>query len=95
MNLGQAIKEVRKNQGWSQMKLAKAAKISQTALSQIENGKRPGEKTLQRISKALKTPEALFYIMAIDEKDVPASKKLLYTQLHPIIKSLILQVTGD
>jgi transcriptional regulator with XRE-family HTH domain len=95
MNLGLAIKEIRKNQGWSQVELAKAAKISQTALSQIENGKRPGEKTIQKISNVLKTPVALFYIMAFEEKDVPVSKKMLYKQLFPVIKSLILQVAGE
>lgn len=95
MNLGQAIKEIRKQQGLTQTELSKKAKITQTALSQIENGKRPGDKTLKKLSEALKTPEALLYIMAMEKKDVPASKRLLYEQLFPAIKGLILQIAGE
>jgi len=54
MNLGQAVKEIRKHQGLSQEELAKEANITQTALSQIENGRRPSVETLSRISKGFK-----------------------------------------
>ena len=40
MNIGNAIKEIRKKQGLSQSDLAKAAQITQAAMSGIENGKR-------------------------------------------------------
>ena len=49
MHIGHVIREMRKEKGWNQEQLAAAAKLSQTSLSKIENGKRPGIKTLNSI----------------------------------------------
>ncbi len=95
MTTGQAIKEIRKNQGLSQEDLASAAKISQTALSQIENGRRPGVETLTRISRALKTPEAFIHLMTLEKNDVPKSKRILYDKLFPVVQGLIMQLAGE
>ena len=92
MNLGLAIKEIRKQKSLSQTELAKKASLSQTALSQIEGGKRPGINTLKKISKALEIPESLIYVMAIEKQDVPTKKQTLYDSLFPVIKSLIMQI---
>jgi transcriptional regulator with XRE-family HTH domain len=75
MNVRQAIKEIRKRQGLSQEELAGDASISQTALSQIENGRRPSVDTMSRISKALKTPEALIHLSTLEKDNVPESDK--------------------
>ncbi|HVX26160.1 MAG TPA: helix-turn-helix transcriptional regulator [Parafilimonas sp.] len=93
MNLGKAIKEIRKQKGLTQSELAKAANLTQAALSQIENGKRPGIQTLKKISKALKIPESLIYANSIEKTDVPKNKQLLYDQLFPVIQNLILQIS--
>ncbi len=69
--------------------------ISQTALSQIENNKkRPGGNTLRKICKGLDIPEAVLYIMALDESDVPESRKEIFTLLYPSIKNLALEIAG-
>ena len=49
MHIGQVIKELREEKGWNQQQLAAAAKLSQTSLSKIENGIRPGINTLRDI----------------------------------------------
>ena len=92
MNLGKAIKEIRKDKSLSQIQLASAADITQAALSQIENGKRPGINTLKRISRALKVPESLIYVVALEKEDIPKNKALLYDKLFPVIKSLVMQI---
>jgi transcriptional regulator with XRE-family HTH domain len=92
MNLGKAIKDLRKEQGLSQEQLAKAANITQAALSQIENGKRPGSGTLKKVSKALKVPVSLIYVVGIEKDDVPKEKQVLYDQLFPVIQSLVMKI---
>lgn len=95
MTIGNAIKELRKKQGLSQEELAKAAGITQTALSQIENGARPAEQTFSNLSKALKVPEVMIHLLTFDKEDIPKSKKVLYDKLFPVVKSLILEMAGD
>lgn len=93
MTIGAAIKEIRKKQGVSQEDLAKAAGITQAALSQIENGRRPGEETLGKISAALFTPEPLIHLMTLEKTDLPPAKAVLFDSLFPILKGLIFQLT--
>jgi transcriptional regulator with XRE-family HTH domain len=92
MNVGKAIRELRKNGQWSQEELAKKAMITQAALSQIENGKRPGIETLKKISSALEVPESLIYVMGLEKEDVPEEKALLYEKLFPVILDLVKQI---
>ena len=92
MNLGKAIRELRKQQSMSQEQLAQKANITQAALSQIENGKRPGITTLKKLSAALKVPESLIYVMGMEKDDVPPEKALLYEKLFPVIQSLVSQI---
>ena len=92
MNIGNAIKELRKKQGLSQSDLAKAVQITQAAMSGIENGNRPNQENLQKLSHALKVPESLIYVMGIEKDDVPEEKKLLYDSLFPVIKSLVMEI---
>lgn len=95
MNIGKAIRELRKKQSMTQDELAEAASISRTALSQVENGARPGEETLKRLCAALHVPESLIYIYGMEKEDVPDSKKALYDQLFPVIQNMITKVAID
>lgn len=52
--LGKRIKEIRKNRGFTQEKLAELAGIEIPSLSNIENGKNyPNNETLEKLSDAL------------------------------------------
>lgn len=96
MNLGVAIRSVRRQLGITQQELAEKSKISQTSLSQIENSvKRPSNKTINSICSVLDVPEAVLYILAMQDSDVPTNKKNVYDMLFPSIKSLALQIVGD
>lgn len=74
MNIGQAIKILRKSKKIKQFHLANTCGISQTSLSQIESGaKYPHQSTLRAICKGLDVPEILLYVIASDE--IPHAKK--------------------
>ncbi|MBS1625866.1 MAG: helix-turn-helix transcriptional regulator [Bacteroidetes bacterium] len=96
MNIGTAIKEVRKQKNFSQIELAEQIGISQTSLSQIESGnKRPSSNTLKKVCEVLKVSELLLYVMSASEEDIPEEKKEIFNMLFPSIKGLVLQITQD
>lgn len=96
MKIGSAIQQIRKKKGISQLELSVELHISQAALSQIENNvKKPSEKTLENICKALDTPKALFYVMSIEENDIPSEKKDVYDALFQSIKNLVVDVVEN
>jgi transcriptional regulator with XRE-family HTH domain len=95
MDLGKAIRQLRKQKSWSQEKLADLSNITQAALSQIENGKRPGTETMKQISQALKVPESLIYIQGLEREDVPEKKKELFDHLFPVIQQMVTQITKE
>lgn len=96
MNLGNAIRSIRKQLDITQYELAQKSGISQTSLSQIENAvKRPSNKTIQSICGVLEIPEAVVYILAMQDSDVPNSKKNVYDMLFPSIRNLALQIVGN
>jgi len=89
MNIGKAIKELRKRQSLSQGALAAKAGMTQAALSQIENGKRPGKETLKRLSAALGISESLLHLMGLEREDVPEQRSSLYDDIFPVIQDLV------
>ena len=92
MNIGKTIKELRNEQGITQVELALKSKITQAALSAIENGKRPGTTTLKNLCNSLNVPEALLYALSMELSDVKESQEVLYSQLFPVIKDLVLKI---
>lgn len=93
MNLGSAIKKIRKKTGYTQYELAKKANISTTSLSQIENNdKRPRERTMRKLTAAMEIPESIIYILAIERTDVPDSSRAIYDLLFPSIVVMALQI---
>lgn len=92
MNLGKAIKTIRKQSGLTQGDLAERTGLSQTSLSKIEGGVTPSEKSLKKIAEALKVPPSLIYILGMEAGDVAANKKEKFELLFPAIKSLALQI---
>ena len=95
MNLGIAIRELRKAKGLTQAELARKARLSQTSLSQIENGQRPGSQTFKNICAALNVSELLVYITSMELDDVPVRKQVAYEKLFPVIKQLVIHIATD
>src|SRR5438270_11774694 len=74
MNLAKRIRDLRYSKGWGPDELANRAKISRTALYQIERGNtsKPQAGTLRRISRALGVPlEALLDITPLTSGELP------------------------
>jgi XRE family transcriptional regulator, regulator of sulfur utilization len=95
MNIGIAIKSVRTQLGFSQEELSLKTGLSQTSISQIETGaKSPSKKSISKICKTLEVPEAVLYIIGIDNSDIPASRKEMFKELYPQIKELAIQIIG-
>ena len=93
MNIGKAIRQLRKEKDLSQKELADLVELSQNSLSQIEIGsKRPNPQSLQRICKVLNTSESMLYILSVEETDVPPERKQMFDLLYPDIKSLALKI---
>ena len=95
MNIGQALKSIRKQTGMTQQELSVRTGITQASLSQIESGaKRPSQKNFKKICEILDIPETVVYILAMEETDVPDTKKEIYSMLFPSIKNLALEIVG-
>jgi transcriptional regulator with XRE-family HTH domain len=93
MQLGAAIRSLRKNQSLSQVALSDLSKITQTALSQIEKGqKTPSQRTIDKICKALDVPEFILYLLALEPADMPLDKLDKYNLVYPILQKLLLQM---
>ncbi|MBS1772830.1 MAG: helix-turn-helix transcriptional regulator [Bacteroidetes bacterium] len=96
MNIGLAIRSIRRQLDITQYQLADKCNISQTSLSQIENGvKRPSTRTIKKVCEVLDVPESIIYILGMQDTDVPDSRKGVYDMLFPSIKSLALQIVSS
>lgn len=96
MNIGSAIKSIRKKLAITQYELAEKCELSQTSLSQIETGiKRPSQRTISKVCSVLDIPESIIYIVAMQQTDVSPSKRGVYELVYPSIKSLALQMVSS
>jgi len=94
MNIGSAIKLVRKEKGLSQKDLAAKSGLSVNALSQIEiNATFPQKSTISRLCEVLDVPVAYLLFFSIDESDVPEEKRRTFNTLNTAIKDLLLDST--
>lgn len=92
MNLGTAIKTIRKQKGLGQKELAELCEISVNALSQIEiNSSFPQKNTINRICEALNIPVSYLLLFSISEEDVPEDKKIVFNSLNNAIKNVLIE----
>ena len=91
MDIGKAIKTIRKAKGLSQKALAEKAGISANAMCSIENNDSfPNKSTISRICNALDIPISYLLFASITDEDVPEDKLPVFKALYePIIKLLM------
>lgn len=90
MNLGLAIKNIRKQKGLKQNQFAEMCQITQAYLSQIENNaKDPNLSTLKTISNKLEMPLPVLFFLSMENNDVPEHKQHAFGLIAPSIKSLV------
>lgn len=93
MNIGQAIRTLRKNDLMNQEEFASSVGITQSYLSLIEKGhKKPSLDVLQQMADILNTPLPVLFWFGIEREDVSEDKKYIYDTLKPSIDNLINEV---
>ena len=87
MDLGNAIKTLRKQKKITQKHLAELSEISTNALCSIETSQSfPSKTTISRICSALNIPESYLLLFSITEDDIPEDKRILYRTLCEPLK---------
>lgn len=90
MDLGNIIKDIRKQKGQTQGELALSCGITQTYLSQIEsNLKEPNLSTLKSISESLNVPLPILFFLSMTEDDIQPNKRKAFQIVSPSVKSLV------
>lgn len=92
MDLGTAIKEIRKEKGISQKDLAPECGLSVNALYNIEkNITNPPKNTLNKICEALGVPAAYLFFLSITDEDIPEEKKDVFNALYKSSRDVLLE----
>ena len=94
MNLGNAIKELRKHRGLSQAELAEKCGISTNSVCSIEkNASFPTKGTFDKICKALEMPSAYIFLFTITDEDFADDNKrfIFKNYLEKNLKELVLE----
>ena len=91
MDIGQAVRTLRQQQGLSQAQLGERIGMSTANVSNIELGKVfPSKGTIERICVALGMPTSYLLLASIEEDDVPEEKRALYKALlEPFRRELL------
>ena len=93
MNVGEAIRTLRKNEFLNQEEFAASVGITQSYLSLIEKGhKKPSLEVLQQMADILNTPLPVLFWFGIEKEDVSEEKQYIYKTLKPSIDKLINEV---
>lgn len=96
MDIGNTIRSLRKAKQMNQDEFASKIHISQTALSQIENGRTyPSKKTMLNICEVFGISEPFLYMLAVEKEDIPSGKVKLYNELFPTLKEFALELIGS
>lgn len=94
MNIGYSIETLRKRAELTQEELAGKVGVSRPAISLIESGRAtPHKATLTKLCKALNVTMVDVYILGMEEKDFPVTKRRKYRLLYPMVKAIIMEIT--
>lgn len=92
MQIGQAIKQIRKHKKMLQAQLSEKTGISHNSICSFEKGNTvPHAKNFDKICKALKVSKSAVYFLCIDEQDIAPEKRESFQVLHTALKQLIIQ----
>jgi transcriptional regulator with XRE-family HTH domain len=92
MDLGKAIKTIRKRKGIKQKELANLCGISANAMVSIEANKSfPHKITIRKICEVLDIPVAYLLFFCITDEDIPENSKHLFNLLYEPIRGLLLK----
>ena len=91
MNIGTAIKLLRKEKSLGQKELSDICGLSVNALSQIEtNVTFPKKANIKKICDALNIPVSYLLFFSISDEDIPEDKKPVFKSLNNAIKTVLI-----
>lgn len=86
MNVGDAIKNLRKRKGISQKDLAQKCGLSSNSLCSIEkNESFPSKDSMEKICKALDIPVSYLMFFSVTDDDIPAEKRTAFNAMKAIL----------
>ena len=92
MDIGKAIKLVRKQKGLSQEQLGNKIGLSGNAISQIEIGATfPQKDNIKNICNALDIPVAYLLFFCISDEDLPEKSRAIFNALQQPIKDILIE----
>jgi len=90
MNIGLAIKNLRRSRGIKQGEMAKSIGMNDAYLSLIEGGKRtPTIDMLRRIADCFDIPLSILFWFTIERDEISEEKREAYDTLKPTIDTMI------
>lgn len=93
MNINKGLKTIRQKREIRQIKVAEGVGITQTYLSQIENGKRdPSLGVLRKLADYYEMPLSIIFWFCISEESVKKEKREIYQKLKPVIDNMIYEI---
>lgn len=93
MQLGEALKTIRKQKNLKQKELSDLCSITQTYLSQIENNKRkPNLELVEKFSRCLGIPLPVIMFLSLTENDVDEHKRPMFNLMTPSIQKYIKEI---
>ena len=96
MDIGQAIKTLRKKHGLTQEQLAEKCGLSVNAICAIETGRTwPPKATVERLCSAIGVPHTYLMMTTIEEDDFPEEKRVLYRALLEPLRQELLDTKGN
>lgn len=91
MDLGTALKSLRKELKVSRVELKKRSGLSTTALYNIENNLSfPSKETIDKICSSLGVPVSFLMFYSITEDDVPEEKREFFKAVVGPVKSFLM-----
>lgn len=92
MNIGTAIKLLRKEKGLSQKELAEKCDLSANALCQIETDQAfPQKGTIKKICDVLQIPTSYLLFFSISDEDIPAEKRPFFNMIRGSVEKVLLE----
>ena len=93
MNLGLAIKTVRKKRKIKQTAFAKQVGISQVTVSYIETGRSiPSPQNLKAIARTLNVPIPFLYVLGAASTDVDRARRSVFKEQWPKIQQMAAEI---
>ena len=93
MDIGNALKKIRKEKGISQKELALRTGLSANTICSIENNVCvPTEKNIIKICEILEIPRAYLLLNSITEDDIPQEKLHIFKTFSEPLKKILLEI---